>query len=285
VKRAVTISEPLIAYFADLIDLKEELGDAVRLWNLETGELIRKVDVPNESWHSHITISPNGQRFSTVGKDGRAHLWSLETGEIVQSAPGFGEWLPSPPNVTFSPNGERFLTMHKDGKAHLWSVKTGQIVQTVRGLGGKVPSATWWSPNGERFLTVDRHGKAHLCCVETGQVVHTFKWNVSPWAHPVVKFVQDGTRFLTGCGIATKLWNAETGELLATLAAVPQDGKAEWACFAPQGYFVGTPKITQFLLCTIGDRFLPCSTYAELFHRPDLVRETLAGETESAAQR
>lgn len=75
-----------------------------------------------------------------------------------------------------------------------------------------------------------------------------------------------------------RLWNVETGELLASLF-VTED--REWVCWTPSGHYHASPGGERYIgwhfnrgTDQLGE-FFPSYVFREAFHRPDLVAETI----------
>ena len=124
----------------------------VRLWDTETGDLLREFVHPRAVDAS--TISPDGLRLATGCNDSYARLWSLDTGEMV------GVPLPHPGwvfCVAFSPDGRLLASTGLEFTAHLWDVASGKPVCSPSTEGR--PWVVEFSPDG-RLLAVGCHDSA-----------------------------------------------------------------------------------------------------------------------------
>jgi WD40 repeat protein len=73
----------------------------VKLWNLQTGEVLRTLKGHTAPVLS-VAFSPDGQTLASSGKDQTIKLWNVQTGELIRAI------QPQQKNVravTFSPNG------------------------------------------------------------------------------------------------------------------------------------------------------------------------------------
>ena len=87
-------------------------------------------------------------------------------------------------------------------------------------------------------------------------------------------FSPDGARLVsTGDDKVTKVWKADTGELLVTL--IEDD---EWIAFTPEGFYAASPAGGRLLSLVKGLRVLDPRQAHAILHRPELVREKLAGD-------
>src|SRR5262249_36513360 len=70
-------------------------------------------------------------------------------------------------------------------------------------------------------------------------------------------------------------WNTETGELLST-SLISEDG--EWVTITPEGFFNASPGGSKLLSIVRGLEVSSIDQVYNALHRPDLVREKLAGD-------
>lgn len=98
----------------------------IRIWSVETGELVTKFAPCNGSGYGGRSFSTSGNLLG-VGcyNNGTSELWNIKTSEKLktfQTTP-FGERLTS---VLLSPNGTRAVTQSAYGEiTELWEAKTG----------------------------------------------------------------------------------------------------------------------------------------------------------------
>ena len=78
-----------------------------------------------------------------------------------------------------------------------------------------------------------------------------------------------------------RTWDARTGRELCRLIAVGGPGlePGAWLAITPEGYYDGTTDAARPINWRVGKELFPVETYRETFHRPDLVRRALAGES------
>jgi WD40 repeat protein len=92
----------------------------VRLWNLETGQLLRHLVIDN-SRSRHAAVSPDRHTALLAGWDG-AFLWRIDGNEEPIKLP-----TQRSDSVCFAPNGRMFATIMHDG-ARLWNAATGELL-------------------------------------------------------------------------------------------------------------------------------------------------------------
>lgn len=101
----------------------------VKLWKLETGELISTL-----SGHSHfiksVAFSPDGAILATGSDDRTIKLWNVSTGEEICTLLGHDHTVKS---VTFHPDGQILASGSWDKTIKLWDIQTRELVCTLTG--------------------------------------------------------------------------------------------------------------------------------------------------------
>lgn len=135
--------------------------DAVKVWNVESGELLRDLEEPGSPPDSGLTpvpvtamaVSPDGETLATVTSnrgqltiEDPLILWNLDSGEVQQQL-GDSEGCQ---DVVFTPDGEK-LWAACGSEIRLWSLATGQVEQR---LGEGIANAIALSPDGQTLATV-----------------------------------------------------------------------------------------------------------------------------------
>jgi len=178
-------------------------------------------------WTSGVDWSPDGDKIARGFMDGTIKVWDISSGEerismkfqpIVDD-----DFLNSGVQaVAWSPDGDRLLTTGNDGAARIWDVTTGEELLLLPGVeanfSGELDSYAAWSPDGGRILTVSsRDELARVWDAVSGEILLTFSEH-SPFTGA---WSPDGTRIVTtennSEAGSTKVWNADTGEVLLDL--------------------------------------------------------------------
>ncbi len=134
-------------------------GDsAVKLWNLETGTLIR--NFPGHSgWVQSIDFSPDGKYLLTGGWDWSARLWDAETGKCLHIYRG-----QSANAVRFTPDN-KVVIGGSSGTAALWDLFSEKPVREFRGHTKEIFSVAV-SKNGKHLVTGSIDGTMKLWALE-----------------------------------------------------------------------------------------------------------------------
>ncbi|QDV37812.1 protein kinase domain-containing protein [Tautonia plasticadhaerens] len=218
-------------------------GKSARLWDVQTGTLIRTLEGQDFRMGSRVAFSPDGTRIFMVGggSDGTAKIWDAETGRVTLILQGGG--LRGARSATFSPDGERLLAADEgDPSARLWDARTGALIRTFNGHRGRVSSAGF-SPDGASILTASRDETARVWDVDPPPGPLAFLQtgpDGSGWRIGDVTFSRDGSRIavvwnqgpLTSPGPSEiRVWNVRE-ETVASILPV-QAGVVYSAEFSP----------------------------------------------------
>lgn len=127
------------------------------LWNLATGELVRKVVRSRNVQDTAVAFSPTGQTLASGDKDGTALIWDVASGQQVRKLESsHTPKLRFPKFLAFSPDGSLLAAVPEargyrpvtvPGSIVLWNVATGE--ELARLEGHELPvSAVSFSPDG-----------------------------------------------------------------------------------------------------------------------------------------
>ncbi|MHC4177321.1 MAG: protein kinase domain-containing protein [Planctomycetota bacterium] len=239
-------------------------GVLMRFWEAETGKPATP-EIRQGGTVYALAVSPDGSRIVSGGNTRAAIVWDAATGEPV-GAP-LRQQRSDILALTFSHDGTRILVGSADGTVRLWDVardtSRGKRIQHEDHV-----LAAAFSRDGLRILT-EQDGMAQLRDAGTGKAVSKpFKsrgiegrlvfspdgslvLTKRPWWGPVrdvvtgepigrtpdptygFAFSPDSSRFVTGSQRDTQLWDARTGEPIATL--FHHDRPVAGAAFSPDG--------------------------------------------------
>ncbi len=122
---------------------------AVRVWDVETGREVRKLD-GHKGRVMGLDVSPDGHRVLTGG-DTSPILWDADTGKELRRFQGHDGLIA---NSILLPDGHHAVSGSWDRTIRIWDLDTGQEVDRLVGH----PSQVTWlavSPDGRRLLSSD----------------------------------------------------------------------------------------------------------------------------------
>ncbi|MEH0155451.1 caspase family protein [Limibacter armeniacum] len=270
-----------------------------------------------------LAFAPENNRVlaSAGGKENRIHLWDIERGRKLRTFEGEGKVLRT---VAAGENmnvglGTKlsvvktkhavemafdFLNLqmdlqeqdiyaftaevHRKGQNVLFledpltlKTKYGQI--KVSADQDKAIAAYTWLENGNVAVGT---GSSLKIYTPSGEEVMELKGH----SGKVWRTVPFKEKYLLSAGAdqTCRLWNVETGELLATLF-VTKGG--EWVCWSPLGYYEASAGGEQYIgwLINKGEdemsEFYPLKTYRERYHQPEVLKAIIKnGEADATVQ-
>jgi len=150
-----------------------EPGGALRLWDIETGDLIRSFETPVKGAYAYygVAFSADGRQLLATTYEGSVWIWDARTGQTPSELVGHTGYVIS---AAFSPDGDRVLSASFDGTLRLWNARTGeQIGRPFKGHTAGVRGVAFVG-RGEQALSCSMDGSLKLWDVGTGEVVRTF---------------------------------------------------------------------------------------------------------------
>lgn len=197
----------------------------VKIWDAASGEL--KHSIINKERVYRASFTMDNASLLTIEQQGGMKLWDVETGQLKgQIAPkNFVENLMK--SFELSSDGKNIATFFL-GDTRLWDAKTAE-------LRFKLPKSETtdavFSPDSRWLATAsrDKNASAYIWNVETGEL----KLSLAATGHKTASVVYspDGRILATTNDKGVHLWDAATGELLASLGearypvAFSQDGR------------------------------------------------------------
>ncbi len=147
------------------------VGQEIRLWDINTGELIKTL-IGHTSVVNSVVFSPDGSTIASVSGHWQAYkavwsvgeeicLWSAQTGELLKTLTGHKDVVSS---VVFSPDGNYIVSgdwYHSlydtsggawSGEIRVWNTHTGELIKTLTGHTGGVSSMAF-SPDGKTLAS------------------------------------------------------------------------------------------------------------------------------------
>ena len=200
-----------------------------KIWEVSTGK--QKAVISNKERIYRAAFTPDGTRLITVEQQGGMKLWDVETGALVGEIAKKGNFENLMKNFEFSPDGKLIATFYL-GDTRLWDARTAELKFKL--LDSETTDGTF-SPDGRWLATASREkgSAARIWSVETGEL----KLSLPPTLDKsnFVKFSPDGSLLLTTNDKGVTVWDAATGELLATLSEARYP-----VAFSPDGHTLTT---------------------------------------------
>ncbi len=211
-------------------------GTPVKVWNVDTGELVASLGNESVAPGYQADFSPDGNRIVTGSQRNYAPVWDTTTGELTLRLRGHssaGIFA-----ADYHPSGQRIATAGDDGSAMVWDATTGELIRALEGHAGEVMRVAFNS-TGTRILTSSADKTARLWEFDTGREIAALENTV---AIPGAKFSPAGDLVVTvSADKSAEIWSAVSGE-------------KQWEL---RGH---TEALTSAEFNTLGDRVLTTST-------------------------
>jgi WD40 repeat protein len=154
---------------------------AIRLWNAQTGQLLRRLGDPAEQVLT-VAVSPGGKHVVSGGTGntragvanstaGAVRVWDAETGAPVWSASDHTAEVLA---VAFAPDGSSLAAADAGGSVVMRDAKSGRTLFTLPGHEGGATSVAF-APSGEIVVCGQGHGGARIWNAQSGRLLHTCK--------------------------------------------------------------------------------------------------------------
>jgi WD40 repeat protein len=223
--------------------------DEARVWDAST---FRPVSDPIKNLEdiTCASISSDGRRI-LIGGGTVARVWDAATGRPITE--GLRQGGSGPITALLSPDGSIAITAVKDGPSDrpvptepyagdssvkIWDVATGKVIRQLK--------HDWYvpfmaiSPDGQRLVTVSAslRGKTRLWEIKTGRLLAEEDDAIASWWPP--SFSADGERFAAAFWYEFRLFDADSGKLMAKNNDFRHDELLHGVALSPDGATVAT---------------------------------------------
>lgn len=183
--------------------------DALRLWDLQTGKLLRRFE-GGRGGTRRMGLSPDGRQALTGTNGGQVVLWDVENGREVRRFDGHTATVDA---LAFSPDGKQALSGAFDGTMRLWDVASGKELRRLD-VGPQVQVfSVAFSPNGKHAISGSHMWLLQVWDLDTGKELRRFAGH-NHWVLSVV-ISPDGRLALSGSSDGSvRLWEMATGKQL-----------------------------------------------------------------------
>ena len=187
----------------------------IKVWNADTGALIRAIDPPVVTNVTALAFSPDG----AVLAFGTQHdLVFLKTSDwsVSRTIKAHDDWINA---IAFTPDGKTVASVSDDKTAKLWKTDTGEPVATLTGHTQAVRGVAV-SPDGDLIATASLDKTVKVWRRADGSLVGTINHTRPVYA---VAFTEPGTELATGSADNTvRLWRVPDWKLTQRMTG-PQE--------------------------------------------------------------
>lgn len=151
------------------------------VWDLETGDLIRRFDKGHDDLLYDADVSPDGTVLATAGYDRIIRFWNLESGEAISHIDGhYGAVF----DLAFHPSGKLIASASADQTIKIWRMADGVRMDTLN------------QPQGEQFKVAFTPDGNYILGVGADRRIRMWEQAGvdTPFLHPIkyTRFAHEG---------------------------------------------------------------------------------------------
>jgi WD40 repeat protein len=220
-----------LAAAADNILASGSVDTTIRIWDLQTGRLLKTIAEHND-WIWSLQFSAVDNLLISGSADQSIRFWDMSTWQCAQVWKGYNNAIWA---MTYSGDSTKLITGSQDGCVRVWDIAAKQVVNVLQDREG---SNGVWAVDcySDLIASSDGNGVVRIWN-ETGNLLHT--WAAHQGTAWSTKFSPDGT-ILATAGIDSRLcfWSMTSKSLL--LKPIVVDSIIRTLCFSPDGQFLAT---------------------------------------------
>jgi WD40 repeat protein len=205
--------------------------DAVNLWSIPDGRLLRKLK-GHKGGVASVAFSRDGKLLASGGLADydTINLWWMPDGKLRKALSG-GSFVRS---LAFSPDGSLLAWCSGEKKLSLWSLLLDRSKATLGGRANWALNPVAFSPDGQLLASAGSGDTIKLWSVTEGKVQSTLNLNDYHTLVYSVAFSPDGKLLAVGAhGLKVRLYPLPTGSSWVTLEG--QSTTVDSVAFSPDG--------------------------------------------------
>ena len=225
-----------IAFSPDGKQILGSFGIPMRLWDTETGELIREF-LGHGSYVNSVAFSSDGKlALSSAWRENSFRVWEISSGVELRRFEGHRGVVRA---VTLGPDNRYALSASADSTVRVWDLANGAEVKTLPGHTDDI-FATIYSPNMDKGYIIASAGDddvVRIWNVQTRQQIAKLEDHQQDvWT---IAFTPDGSKLVSGGeDNVARVWDMKTFEQLLVLE--PHDNWVTTVAVSPDGKMVLT---------------------------------------------
>ena len=184
--------------------------NTIRIWDLETGDLIGKPIKGHKDSVRAVAVTPDGKRIVSGANDNTIRVWDLETGDLIgKPIKKHKDWIRT---IAVTPDGKHIISGSWDQTISVWDLNTGNPIGVpIKGHENGV-HAVAMTPNGKRIISGSEDKTIRVWDLETGnQIGKAIKGHKDGVL--AIAVTPDGKRIVSGSLDKTiRIWDLETGD-------------------------------------------------------------------------
>jgi WD40 repeat protein len=138
------------------------IDGTVRLFDVESGKIVKTVKYGGETDIHHVVFSPDGRYLATGGRVPAVILWDVASGKVVKTF----RLTDNAISMDFSPDGTILATAGgSEYEVRLWDVESGDLLHSLPH--NDQLSSIAFSPDGRLLAVGCYDGSIHLYEIQT----------------------------------------------------------------------------------------------------------------------
>ena len=117
--------------------------DTIKIWNLNTGELISTLEAPRH-YINPVAITPDGKTLVSASANSTIKFWDLKTNELLHSL----HCSNSVYLVALTPDGQKFISFEDNNIIQIWDLNNQEILKTFH---------IYWGNTNAIVIAPDQH--------------------------------------------------------------------------------------------------------------------------------
>jgi WD40 repeat protein len=199
---------------ADMLALSASHDGGLNLWNLETGQLIRRMRGHDRPEITCVAATPDGQYAVSGGYDYNILLWEVNTGQLLFKFTGHRGRLRA---LAITPDGQRIVSASEDGTLRVWDIAARRLLATYDPEGNIWVMDVAIMADGETVWAGYNNGTFGRWDLTTGQEIERLGQRTNQPVYGLALTPNQQDIFITS-GKNILRYDVGTGELTATFS-------------------------------------------------------------------
>jgi len=269
----------------------------LRLWDMASGKELRRID----GLFDFLAVSNDGRwlaaRYQEIGYPLR--IWEIATGRELSPLPDVSADI-----LAFNEKNQLLVSLKSqppslEKPVVVWDVEQRREIARYAGINTNILTNSW-SFDGEQLAAFGLFGRVGVLDSRSGKRVDPPRPLRSRGSISGIALVPGGCCVVLSSDTGElALFDRRTGELLATMVSVRDDGDwlrdmeatgrpwsgEDWLVVTPDGLFDGPPSAFNKLLWRFSDALedvAPAEVFFNEFYRPGLLADIMAGRRPTA---
>ncbi|CAG2206880.1 WD repeat-containing protein 88-like [Mytilus edulis] len=206
----------------------------IKIWDVETGEVLHNYTRCHDSIISQANVNDNGRRFVSCGWDKKVAVWDIESGNCVWS----GKHAGIVTSCNFSHDGKYVVSgSDLDNTVKIWDSNTGDLIHNVDDIHTSTITKCMFAPGDDKIITTSMDKTAKFYDLKTLKVTITVQGHINIIS--CCDISHDERKFATGSWDKTvNIWDIATGSYRSKgpgQLCGSHDGSVSSCSFSPDG--------------------------------------------------